>query len=82
METITKPARTRDGRGRYAKRYELTYSTIRDGAEVRVAQTLTAEGVERIGRLVSRAGDRGEAWDIAVRDAAGVDVTFDFGCFR
>ncbi|MFF1349340.1 hypothetical protein ACFVZJ_25720 [Streptomyces sp. NPDC058322] len=41
---------------------------------------LRRDVVERVGAMALRVADRGEVWDIAVYDAAGVDVTdgFDF----
>ncbi|WP_406016805.1 WhiB family transcriptional regulator (plasmid) [Streptomyces sp. NBC_00984] len=39
---------------------------------------LPREAVERIGAMVMRIADQGRAWDIAVYNAAGADVTFDF----
>jgi hypothetical protein len=58
--------------------YTLTYETSQ-GVQVRDGRP--ARAVETIGRIVSRAADRGEAWDIAVRDANGNDVTDRFTCF-
>ncbi|MGS2615141.1 hypothetical protein ACVCAH_11540 [Micromonospora sp. LZ34] len=55
--------------------YTLRYSTP-GGAMVR---QLDAVGVERIGKVVARAGS---VSDIAVLDADGGDVTFNFECFR
>ncbi|MFJ6730032.1 hypothetical protein ACIQPQ_34550 [Streptomyces sp. NPDC091281] len=70
--------RRRDRRtGRFIKVFTLTY-TDQDGTRTR---TLPARGIERIGRIVNRLGERGEAWDIAVTDRSGNDVTFDFTCF-
>lgn len=47
-----------------------------------IERTLPASGIERIGQLLNRAADRGEAWNIEVLNAAGRDVTADFACFR
>lgn len=70
--------RRRDPRtGRFVKTYTLTY-TDRDGTHTR---RLPARGIETVGRIVNRIGERGETWDIAVRDSNGGDVTFDFTCF-
>ncbi|MBM0237124.1 hypothetical protein JNW88_08160 [Micromonospora sp. ATA32] len=55
--------------------YTLRYRT----AAGQVERQLDAVGVERIGRVVMRVRS---ASDIAVLDAAGGDVTFDFACFR
>lgn len=63
--------------GRFVKTYTLTYSD-KDGSHTR---RLTTRGIETLGRLVNRAGERGEAWDVIVRDSNGHDVTFDFACF-
>lgn len=46
-----------------------------------VEKILDSVGVERIGAVVMRGADRGEAWDVEVRDESGVEVTFDFPCF-
>ncbi|MCX5434777.1 WhiB family transcriptional regulator (plasmid) [Streptomyces sp. NBC_00257] len=45
-------------------------------------QGLRRDAVERIGAMAMRAADRGEAWDIAVYNAAGTDITdeFAFAC--
>jgi hypothetical protein len=58
--------------------YTLTYVTANGPA----ARTLDAAGVERVGEVVSSVAARGAAWDVAVYDAAGADVTFGFACFR
>lgn len=63
--------------GRFVKTYTLTYND-HTGAHTR---HLTARGIETLGRLLNRAGARGEAWDIAVHNAHDHDVTFDFSCF-
>lgn len=57
--------------------FTLRYCT-EQGVRERV---LPAGGVERIGTVVWRMADREQAWDIAVLDESGVDVTFDFACF-
>ncbi|MHC3474667.1 hypothetical protein ACYF6T_39065 [Streptomyces sp. 7R007] len=65
--------RRRDRRtGRFVKIFQLAY-TDRDATHVR---RLPAR--ESIGRILNRHADRGEAWDIAVTDTDGNDVTFDF----
>ncbi|WDI23337.1 hypothetical protein PS783_37535 (plasmid) [Streptomyces enissocaesilis] len=63
---------------RLTVRFTLSYIT----AEGPVTKAeLPALRVERIGTLVARGADRGEVWDIEVRDEAGGDVTCDFACF-
>ncbi|MER7235242.1 hypothetical protein ABT348_30370 [Streptomyces olivaceus] len=59
-------------------RFALSYATAA-GPVTKTA--LPADRVERIGALAARGADRGEVWDIAVRDEAGADVTGDFGYF-
>ncbi|MFF8918409.1 WhiB family transcriptional regulator [Streptomyces sp. NPDC015032] len=62
-----------------SERYTLAYTT--DAGPV-TKTGLRRDVVERIGAMTMRAADRGEAWNIAVYDAAGADVTddFDFAC--
>ncbi|MET8746177.1 WhiB family transcriptional regulator [Streptomyces sp. NPDC004728] len=43
---------------------------------------LRRDAVERIGAMAMRAADRGEAWDIAVYNAAGTDITDEFAFAR
>ncbi|MGW4889618.1 hypothetical protein [Streptomyces murinus] len=70
--------RRRDPRtGQFVKVFTLTY-TSEIGPQTR---TLTARGIETVGRIINRLADRGEVWDIAVTDKDGRDVTFDFHCF-
>ncbi|WP_424864013.1 WhiB family transcriptional regulator [Streptomyces sp. MMS24-I29] len=57
------------------ERVTLTYTT--DAGPV-TKQGLRRTLAERIGAMAMRAADRGEAWDIAVIDANGVDVTDEF----
>ncbi|MGW3427521.1 DUF6907 domain-containing protein [Streptomyces melanosporofaciens] len=57
--------------------YTLSYETS-DGPHSR---HLHAAGIETVGKVVQSMADRGEVWNIEVRDDSGVDVTFDFGCF-
>jgi hypothetical protein len=59
-------------------RFTLTCTT----PEGPVNKPLTAAGVEKVGAMVARHADKEAAWDIAVTDDAGNDVTFDFDCFR
>ncbi|RKR92715.1 hypothetical protein BDK92_7193 [Micromonospora pisi] len=48
-----------------------------------VVRVLDAAGVERIGKVVMASNARtGNITNIAVLDADGGDVTFDFACFR
>lgn len=58
--------------------YTLRYTT-EAGQQT---QAMDAALLAKIGSVVARAADRGEAWDIEVTDAAGNDVTFDFTCFQ
>ncbi len=52
------------------------------GPDARLMErTLTRRQVDLIGPAVMRAADRGHAWSIEVRDAAGMDVTDEFACF-
>jgi hypothetical protein len=63
--------------------FTLTYSTTGRGGEDRtVTRHLTAKGVEYNGRIVASRADRGDAWDIAVLNTAGDDVTDTFACFQ
>lgn len=59
--------------------YTLTFNTEL-GPHTRAQRTATQ--IETLGILVSRVADRGQAWDIAVLDADGIDVTGDFACFQ
>ncbi|MFD9561558.1 hypothetical protein [Streptomyces sp. NPDC059994] len=61
---------------------EPQYTVRHEDKTGTIERTLPASGVERIGQLLMRAADRGEAWDIEVLDADGNDVSFDFACFR
>jgi hypothetical protein len=58
--------------------YTLRYTT-EAGEQVKAVD---AALLTKIGPLVARCADRGEAWDIAVADAGGNDVTFEFACFQ
>lgn len=57
--------------------YTLRYNTPIGAVE----KQLDHSGVERIGTVVMRVANRGKATNIAVLDATGQDVTFDFACF-
>lgn len=59
--------------------FTLTYQTDQ-GMQRR--ENRTAHGVEAIGRVLMRLADRMAAWDIAVLDAVGEDVTGQFACFQ
>ena len=61
-----------------APTYTLTW---KDESGPRIRTGLTTKFVPKIGGLVSRKADRGEAWDIAVLNPRGNDVTFDFPVF-
>lgn len=61
-----------------ATSYTLRYTTT-DGEQVK---TVDAATLAKFGSVVARCADRGEAWDIAVLDTAGNDVTFGFPCFN
>lgn len=84
METIDHGTATlRDEHGRFTSLFTLTYETDReDGERVTVVRRLPARGVESVGRVINRMGDRGEVWNIRVTDSTGVDVTLDFDCFQ
>lgn len=76
-------ASTRDEHGRFTAQFTLTYEKTReDGTHVQVRRQLTERGINTVGPVVSRKADREEAWNIRVTDAAGVDVTQEFDCFR
>ncbi|MFE7120136.1 hypothetical protein ACFU99_32405 [Streptomyces sp. NPDC057654] len=60
-------------------RYTLAY-TLDSGPVAKAG--LRAAAVEKVGAVLARAAGRGEAWDIAVRDFAGADVTDAFACFN
>ncbi|MFF9593849.1 transcription factor WhiB [Streptomyces sp. NPDC014646] len=57
------------------ERVTLTYTTT---AGPVTKQGLRRTLAERIGAMAMRAADRGEAWDIAVYDTAGGDITHEF----
>ncbi|MFF3735181.1 WhiB family transcriptional regulator [Streptomyces sp. NPDC002476] len=57
------------------ERVTLTYTTT---AGPVTKQGLRRTLAERIGAMAMRAADRGEAWDIAVVDANGTDITDEF----
>lgn len=60
-----------------------TYTLMYDRADGHKERTdLRARQVETVGRVVSSLADRGQAWDIAVLDADGEDVTDQFSCFQ
>ncbi|MFF5261445.1 hypothetical protein ACFY4C_21080 [Actinomadura viridis] len=83
MQTIDMgTVRRRDKRGRFLPVFALTYETTRDGQDVKVVRRLPADGIELVGTTISRLADREQAWNIAVTNSAGDDVTFDFACFQ
>lgn len=91
MRTIDMGIVNRCSNGQFTTTYTLSYTTTRKGVAadgtptvetVRVKRTLPADGIERVGRLVSRRADQGKAWDIAVTTSTGEEVTFEFDCFR
>ncbi|MGY3056779.1 WhiB family redox-sensing transcriptional regulator [Streptomyces sp. TE3672] len=61
------------------EKFTLTY-VMESGPVTR--RGLRRKEVERVGEVALRAADRGEVWDIAVYDAAGVDVADDFDFAR
>ncbi|MDK0524852.1 WhiB family transcriptional regulator [Streptomyces sp. ML-6] len=61
------------------ERFTLDY-TMEAGPITR--QGLRRDAVERIGAIAMRAADRGEAWNIAVYNAAGADITDEFDFAR
>jgi hypothetical protein len=63
-----------------APTYTLRYTKA---GRVVVRANLTAEAVERVGGVVTRVADRmNDVENLAVLNASGADVTFDFACFR
>lgn len=56
-----------------------TYTLRYDTPNGRITRQLDAAGVEKIGKVVMRARS---VSDIAVIDANGGDITFNFACFR
>ncbi|MFF2548336.1 hypothetical protein ACFVUY_38065 [Kitasatospora sp. NPDC058063] len=60
---------------------EPTYTLRYETETGRHTKTLNRAGVERVGRIASRAADRGELWNIEVLDLRGADVTDEFACF-
>ncbi|GAA1316248.1 WhiB family transcriptional regulator (plasmid) [Streptomyces sp. NBC_00053] len=60
-----------------AAREEFTLTYVMESGPV-TKTGLRRDAVERVGAMALRAADRGEVWDIAVHDAAGVDVADDF----
>lgn len=73
----------RENNGRFAELFTLSYEKFHatTGKHVRLVRHLPRAGVERIGRLVSKLGDRDRVWNIQVTNRAGEDVTFEFACF-
>ncbi|MFF8696752.1 hypothetical protein ACF08W_31515 [Streptomyces sp. NPDC015144] len=57
------------------EQFTLAY-TLETGPVTR--RMLRRPALERLGEMVMRLADRGAAWNIAVYDAAGKDVTFNF----
>ncbi len=84
MQTVThRSGVTRDEHGKFVAQFTLTYETTNtDGKHTQVRRQLPAQGVETVGRVINRMGDRGEAWNIRVTDAGGQDVTQEFACFQ
>jgi len=81
LRVITHGRKPSDRRGRFVKPYTLVYETWEEGWETRHVWQLTARGVETVGWVVNSMGDREEAWNIAVFDSDGEDVTDEFVCF-
>lgn len=68
------------------RRYTLTWTEIvnsgdQDGSRCKRAD-IKRIAVEAYGRCLNRLNDQDKAWDIAVRDEAGDDVTHLFACFQ
>ncbi|MGQ7754850.1 hypothetical protein ACUN29_41615 (plasmid) [Streptomyces sp. WC2508] len=62
-----------------SERYTLAY-VMESGPVTKTG--LRRDAVERVGAMALRAAGRGEAWDIAVYDAAGADITDEFAFAR
>jgi hypothetical protein len=75
--------RPRDDKGRFLPTFTLSYEATLPGGEVaRFVRSLTADGVEMIGRkLTSIDFDDPRIDNIEVTDRNGCDVTFGFACF-
>jgi len=70
--------------GRYVRTYTITYTRVhpRTGREMHPRHAArTAPEVERIGRLLLRVPED-QLFNLAVIDAAGEDVTFEFAVFQ
>lgn len=84
IQTIELGTLNRDPNGRFTKTYTLSYETHREGSSevVKVERRLPARSIERIGKVINRAADKGTVWNIEVLDASREDVTSDFACFQ
>ncbi|GAA2107933.1 hypothetical protein [Streptomyces synnematoformans] len=72
--------RWRDPRtGRFERIYFLSHEDPDGTVHTR---RMPGRGVEIFGRTLAAKAARGEAYNIAVTDTAGGDVTFDFTCFQ
>ncbi|GAA3180652.1 hypothetical protein [Nonomuraea roseoviolacea] len=74
--------RDRDRQGRFTKVFTLSYETrAKDtGQVIKMIRHLPADGVETIGKVLMKVSED-VAWNIAVLDRNGRDVTFGFACF-
>lgn len=80
---------TRDSAGRFQKTYTLGYKMAHPttGTVTRVIKHVPADRMRRFAPVISRMGDRGQAWGIFVLDTKGDvydadhDVTDEFACF-
>lgn len=62
-----------------AARVRIEYDTARGHFVRNVAASALGKS---LGRVLRHALDRSIAWNLAVYNASGVEVTFDFACFR
>lgn len=76
-------ARRRDARGRYLRTYTLRWEQAVPGRPNRTVERTgrTARQVEIIGTVLARQPED-QVFNVAVLNAAGDDVTFDFACFQ
>jgi hypothetical protein len=76
-------ARRRDARGRYIRTYTLRWEQAVPGHPDRTITRpgRTAREVEILGTVLARRPEDA-VFNIAVLNAAGDDVTFDFKCFQ
>lgn len=82
MATTT-TTRRRDAHGRYIRTYTIRWKQATPGRPDRTIERTgrTARQIEILGAALTR-WPEDQVFNIAVLDAAGGDVTFDFKCFQ